>query len=34
MSTVIHARGLSKRYGNSVALDHANFEIESGRGSM
>ena len=31
MSTVIHARGLSKRYGASVALDHASFEIESGR---
>ena len=31
MSTVIHARDLSKRYGNSLALDHASFEVESGR---
>ena len=31
MSTVIHARDLTKRYGNSLALDHASFEVESGR---
>lgn len=31
MSAVIHARGLSKKYGNTVALDAVDFEIESGR---
>ena len=31
MSTVIHARDLTKRYGSSLALDHASFEVESGR---
>ena len=31
MSTVVQARGLSKRYGTTVALDGVNFEIESGR---
>ncbi len=31
MSAVIHARGLSKKYGTTVALDAVDFEIESGR---
>ncbi len=31
MSTVIHAQGLSRRYGSTVALDNVDFEIESGR---
>jgi len=31
MSTIVSARGLSKRYKNALALDHADFEIESGR---
>ncbi|HOX70320.1 MAG: ABC transporter ATP-binding protein [Dokdonella sp.] len=31
MSAVVQARGLSKRYGTTVALDGVNFEIESGR---
>ncbi len=31
MSAVIHAKGLSKRYGKTVALDAVDFEIESGR---
>ncbi|HQV72846.1 MAG: ABC transporter ATP-binding protein [Xanthomonadales bacterium] len=31
MSAVIHARGLSKSYGKTVALDAVDFEIESGR---
>ena len=29
--TVIRAVGLSKRYGNSVALDHASFDVPAGR---
>jgi ABC-2 type transport system ATP-binding protein len=31
MSTIVEARGLSKRYGSKLALDHAEFRIESGR---
>lgn len=31
MSAVIHAKGLSKRYGQTIALDAVDFEIESGR---
>lgn len=31
MSAVIHAKGLSKRYGSTVALDAVDFEIEEGR---
>src|SRR6187401_2799563 len=31
MSAVVHARGLSKTYGSTVALNAVNFEIESGR---
>jgi ABC-2 type transport system ATP-binding protein len=31
MSAVIHAKGLSKRYGTTIALDAIDFEIESGR---
>ncbi|OJY93755.1 MAG: multidrug ABC transporter ATP-binding protein [Lysobacterales bacterium 63-13] len=31
MSAVIHARGLSKSYGKTIALDAVDFEIESGR---
>jgi ABC-2 type transport system ATP-binding protein len=31
MSAVIHAKGLSKRYGATVALDAVDFEIEEGR---
>ncbi|HET9033994.1 MAG TPA: ABC transporter ATP-binding protein [Dokdonella sp.] len=31
MSAVIHARGLSKRYGTTVALDAVDFDIEPGR---
>jgi ABC-2 type transport system ATP-binding protein len=31
MSTVISARGLSKRYKNTAALDNASFQIQSGR---
>ena len=31
MSAVVHARGLSKTYGTTVALNAVNFEIESGR---
>ncbi len=31
MSAVIHARGLSKAYGKTIALDAVDFEIESGR---
>jgi ABC-2 type transport system ATP-binding protein len=31
MSAIIHARGLSKRYGAHVALDAVDFEIEAGR---
>ena len=30
-NTVVSANGLSRRYGNKVALDQANFQIESGR---
>ncbi|TLY48956.1 MAG: ABC transporter ATP-binding protein [Gammaproteobacteria bacterium] len=28
---IVHARGLSKRYGNTVALDHVDLEIGAGR---
>ena len=31
MSAVISARGLSKRYGKSVAVDNISFEIPAGR---
>jgi ABC-2 type transport system ATP-binding protein len=31
MSAIVTARNLSKRYKNTVALDNANFEIQSGR---
>ena len=31
MSAVVHARGLSKRYGATVALDNVNLDIEAGR---
>ncbi|WP_424683452.1 ABC transporter ATP-binding protein [Frateuria sp. YIM B11624] len=31
MSAIVTARNLSKRYKNTVALDSANFEIQSGR---
>lgn len=31
MSAVVHARGLSKNYGTTVALNAVNFEIEAGR---
>jgi len=31
MTTIIEARGLSKRYGTHVALDQVNFSIQSGR---
>jgi ABC-2 type transport system ATP-binding protein len=31
MSAVVHARGLSKSYGSTVALNAVNFEIEPGR---
>lgn len=31
MSAVVHARGLSKRFGTTVALDSINFEVASGR---
>jgi ABC-2 type transport system ATP-binding protein len=31
MSAVVQAKGLSKRYGNTVALDHVDFEIQPGR---
>ena len=30
-ATVIHAAGLSKRYGKTVALDHTRFEVPAGR---
>ena len=30
-NTVVSANGLNRRYGNKVALDQANFQIESGR---
>ena len=31
MNTVIHAKGLSKKYGTTLALDAVDFEIEAGR---
>ena len=31
MTAVVHARGLSKRYGVTVALDNVNLDIEPGR---
>ena len=31
MTAVVHARGLSKRYGATVALDNVNLDIEPGR---
>ncbi len=31
MTAVVHARGLSKRYGTTVALDNVNLDIEAGR---
>ena len=31
MTSVISARGLSKRYGKSVAVDNISFEIPAGR---
>jgi ABC-2 type transport system ATP-binding protein len=31
MTAVVHARGLSKRYGMTVALDNVNLDIEPGR---
>jgi len=31
MSAIVQARGLSKRYGNTVALDNVNLSIEPGR---
>ena len=31
MSAIVHARGLRKRYGATVALDSVDFEIEAGR---
>ncbi|MHB8446378.1 MAG: ABC transporter ATP-binding protein [Rudaea sp.] len=31
MTAVVQAKGLSKRYGNSLALDNVNFDIEPGR---
>ena len=31
MNTVIHAQGLSRRYGSTVALDGVDFEIPAGR---
>ena len=31
MSAVVHARGLSKRFGTTVALDSIDFEVASGR---
>lgn len=31
MNPVIHARGLSRRYGKTVALDNVDFEIPAGR---
>ena len=30
-ATVIHAAGLSKRYGKTVALDHTRFDVHAGR---
>ena len=31
MTAVISARGLTKRYGNAVAVDNVSFEIPAGR---
>ena len=31
MSAIVHARGLRKRYANTVALDAVDFDIEAGR---
>ena len=31
MTAVVQAKGLSKRYGNTAALDNVNFEIQPGR---
>jgi ABC-2 type transport system ATP-binding protein len=31
MSAIVHARGLRKRYANTVALDSVDFDIEAGR---
>ncbi|HMM58436.1 MAG: ABC transporter ATP-binding protein [Xanthomonadales bacterium PRO7] len=31
MTAVVQAKGLSKRYGNTVALDNVSFDIEAGR---
>ena len=31
MSTVLHAKGLSKSYGSTYALDNANFKVEAGQ---
>ena len=31
MNAVVHARGLRKSYGKTVALDSVDFEIEAGR---
>jgi ABC-2 type transport system ATP-binding protein len=31
VSAVISARGLTKRYGNTVAVDNVSFEIPAGR---
>jgi len=31
MSNVIEARGLTKRYGRTKAVDHIDFEIPAGR---
>ncbi len=31
MSPIIQARGLSKKYGSQIALDHVNLSVESGR---
>jgi ABC-2 type transport system ATP-binding protein len=30
-NTVVHAHNLSKRYGNTMALDHVSFDIQPGR---
>ncbi|MGO9989803.1 MAG: ABC transporter ATP-binding protein [Steroidobacteraceae bacterium] len=31
MSPIIQARGLSKKYGSQIALDHVDFSVEAGR---
>ena len=31
MTTLVKAKGLSKQYGATRALDHVDFEIEEGR---